>query len=214
MSKWKLPGRWLFAPRNEGGRQKPQSGTPPPKNPVLPDFDYFAPEALKRVVKPSDEVCDCCEQRRGFLYTGPFYQPRGYDIEICPYCIKDGSAAAKFDGSFNDIVIEFDGEVINAEAAKVPDAVIDELLHRTPGYESWQGNMWAFYGGKGGIFQGDATKEAVESASEESIAHFDAINGPGMWAEFIQGYTPEGSISVYHFKLRNSEIDLFLWDMD
>ena len=136
------------------------------------------------------------------------------DIEICPYCIKDGSAADKFDGSFNDIVVEFEGEVIDAEAARTPDKVIDELLHRTPGYSSWQGNQWIFYEKDGGVFQGDATVEAVTKASPESKAHFDAVNGIGMWEDFIEDYTGVGSVSVYHFKARTKEMDLFLWDMD
>jgi len=212
--KWKLPRLGIFGHREERKQDESRDPGQPPENPVLPDFDYFSSKALRGVVEATDAVCDCCGMRRGFIYTGPFYRPGRDEIEICPYCIKDGSAAAKFDGFFNDIVAEFDGKVIDNEAAKVSEKVIDELLHRTPGYPTWQGNQWIFYGGDGGIFQGDATQEAVASASDESIAHFDSINGHGMWDEVIKGYTPEGSPSVYHFKSRVSEIDLFLWDMD
>ncbi|MCM0001260.1 MAG: CbrC family protein [Erythrobacter sp.] len=178
----------------------------------MPAFTYFTPAALDAVVKASDEVCDCCGQRRGHLYTGPFYTT-AREVELCPHCIADGSAAAKYQGSFNDIIVTFDGQVIDAEAARAPQSVIDELLHRTPGYQSWQGNRWAFHCGDGGIFQGDATDEAISNASNEAKDHFDHINGRPSFDELF-GADPRHRPSTYHFKCRQCAMDLFLWDMD
>ena len=38
---------------------------------------------------------------RGYAYTAGFYAEEDVDA-ICPWCIADGSAAARFDGSFTD----------------------------------------------------------------------------------------------------------------
>lgn len=201
-------------PEREAKERLQRSAPPPPDNPTLPEFNYFTPSALQGVVKASDEVCDCCGRRRGFVYTGPFYHPsQRPGPGICPHCIKDGSAASKYEGSYNDIRVAFDGQVIDAEAAKAPESVIDELLHRTPGYESWQGNRWAFHCGDGGIFQGDATDEAIANASEEAKAHFDLINSSPTFDRLFGGDTRRRP-STYHFKCRQCAMDLFLWDMD
>jgi len=182
---------------------------PPPGEPGLPVFTYFSPAALEAVVAASNAVCDCCGQRRGHIYTGPFYAVE--EASLCPHCIADGSAAARYDGSFNDIVVMWDGHVIDAEAAKAPQSVIDELLHRTPGYETWQGNRWAFHCGDGGIFQGDASDAVIANASEAAKAHFDREEGPTFEELFGD---PQHRPSTYHFKCRQCGLDLFLWDMD
>lgn len=200
-----------MSPERDAKERLRRSAPPPPDNPTLPAFTYFTPAALDAVVKASDEVCDCCGQRRGHLYTGPFYTTaRG--VDLCLHCIADGSAAAKYEGSFNDIVVTWDGHVIDAEAAKAPQSVIDELLHRTPGYETWQGNRWAFHCGDGGIFQGDASDAVIVNASEAAKAHFDR-DGEGPTFEELFG-DPQHRPSTYHFKCRQCGLDLFLWDLD
>jgi len=207
----------LFAPsmtpEAEAKERRRQSAPPPPSDPTLPAFTYFTRGALEAVVKASDEVCDCCGQRRGYLYTGPFYTTMR-EVDLCPHCIADGSAAAKYEGAFNDIVVEFDGHVIDAEAAKAPQSVIDALLHRTPGYSSWQGNRWAFHCGDGGIFQGDATDEAISNASDDAKAHFDLVNDYPTFDRLFGGADTRRRPSAYHFKCRKCAMDLFLWDMD
>jgi uncharacterized protein CbrC (UPF0167 family) len=204
---FRLPG----SPQKEAKERLRQSAPPPPDNPTLPAFTYFTPAALKAVIETSDDICDSCGQRRGYLYTGPFYAVE--EAALCPHCIADGSAAAKFDGSFNDIVVTFGDQVIDTEAAKAPASVIDELLHRTPGYFSWQGNRWAFHCGEGGIFQGRASDDAISGASEEAKAHFDLVNGRPTFDELF-GAELHRRPSTYHFKCRKCAMDLFLWDMD
>ena len=200
-------------PKSEAKEQLRRTAPPPPSDPTLPEFAYFTRGALEAVVKTSDEVCDCCGRRRGYLYTGPFYTT-AREVDLCPHCIADGSAAAKYQGSFNDIVVTIEGHVINAEAAKAPQSVIDELLHRTPGYESWQGNRWAFHCGDGGIFQGDATDEAIGNTSDDAKAHFDLVNNYTTFDRLFGGADISRRPSAYHFKCRKCAMDLFLWDMD
>ena len=177
-----------------------------------PSFTYFSATALAPLLEVTEGACECCGKRPGKLYRGPFYSIEEVEY-LCLDCIDSGAAAAKFDGSFNDIVVEWDGRVIDAEAAKAPASVLDELRHRTPGYETWQGNRWIFHCGDGGVYQGDASAEAVANASPEARAHFDEINSPGTWARVLEGWTPQSHPSVYHFKCRKCAMDLFLWDM-
>ena len=99
---------------------------------ALPTFRYH-PDPLKTTaIVPSLGVCPVCSQARGFAYEGPFWAEE--DIEgICPWCIADGRAAARFDAEFQH------PHTLEAGASA---AAIDELLHRTPGYTAWQTEVW------------------------------------------------------------------------
>ncbi len=63
----------------------------------LPVFKYN-PNALELGIIEEDEThCPVCEKKRNYVYRGSFYSEE--EVEgICPWCIADGSAAAKFDG--------------------------------------------------------------------------------------------------------------------
>ena len=57
------------------------------------------------------------------------------EVEIlCPDCIQSGAAAKKFDGQFQQDILE-EQDIDNSEA-------IDQVCRCTPGYVSWQGNDW------------------------------------------------------------------------
>src|SRR6266542_1799858 len=58
---------------------------------------------------------------RGYVYVGPVYAIEELDEAFCPWCIADGTAAAKFDAEFTDV------------GAGVPDDVPPDVLeHRAP----------------------------------------------------------------------------------
>src|SRR6266487_2219862 len=48
-------------------------------------------------VTESDARCQTCGAARGYIYTGPIYPIEELDQVLCPWCIADGTAAAKFD---------------------------------------------------------------------------------------------------------------------
>ncbi len=52
---------------------------------------------------------------------------------ICPACVASGAASEKFNGCF---VAESEYSLIDQEA------YAEELLYRTPGYDSWHGEHW------------------------------------------------------------------------
>jgi uncharacterized protein CbrC (UPF0167 family) len=67
----------------------------------LPKFKYHPDPVATGAIKPSEEVCECCNRARGYVYTSTIYAEDEIQF-ICPWCIADGSAAQKFDGMFSD----------------------------------------------------------------------------------------------------------------
>ena len=103
----------------------------------LPRFRYHPDPIASRVLEPSARACPCCGGKRGWLYVGPLYTVEEMD-EVCPWCIADGEAHARFD-------IEF-GEEVALESGAGPEAV-DELLHRTPWHFVAQQEPWPVHCG-------------------------------------------------------------------
>src|SRR6202035_4730909 len=95
----------------------------------LPTFRYHPDPLASDSIERSDAICACCNQPRGYIYTGPTYCEDEIEDALCPWCIADGSAAKKFDASFTD-------------PAGFPDEtakeIVDEIAYRTPGFNAWQ----------------------------------------------------------------------------
>jgi uncharacterized protein CbrC (UPF0167 family) len=100
---------------------------------TLPTFRYHPDPLASGSIVTSDKKCRCCRKARGFIYAGPVYADDDLEEALCPWCIADGSAARKFDATF------FDAEAVSDE---VPEAAMNEICERTPGYDSWQGGHW------------------------------------------------------------------------
>lgn len=93
--------------------------------------DPFATDAFERSDDPV--ACDSCAQTTHVFYSGPFWAVKEPNA-LCPTCIASGRAAQKFDGEFQD-------ECSLEEGVDDP-AKLDELIHRTPGFRSWQQEYW------------------------------------------------------------------------
>lgn len=133
-------------------------------------------------------VCDCCGKQVSEYY------PRIYSAEevecICLSCIASGKAAEKFDGSF----------IQDAECDKVDgQEKIDELMLRTPGYESWQGEYWLACCGDFCAYLGDVgTKELEEMGiADEVFAEYDSL---GEYPDARTYLVKKGSMSGYLFR--------------
>ncbi len=99
----------------------------------LPYFKYH-PEPLKtRMFKEKKEKCPICKKYREIIYVGPFYSEKEVK-NLCPWCIKDGSAAKKYNGAF------YDSESVEKDFGNSKN--LDELIYRTPGYKGWQQEYW------------------------------------------------------------------------
>lgn len=111
---------------------------------ALPDFPYHPDPVATGVVKRAEAVCDVCGQRREWLYTGPFYA-REKPEHLCPWCVADGQAAARYDGSFHDA--SFDDSAC-------PESV-EAVLTRTPGLSTWNPIFWPDHHGECCAYLGD-----------------------------------------------------------
>ena len=108
----------------------------PPRS-ELPSFRYHPDPVASRVLKPSGEVCPCCDGRRGWAYLGPWYSLEECD-GLCPWCIASGDAHDRFDVAFGE------SEALEAGAGS---AAVDELLHRTPWHFVAQQEPWPVHCG-------------------------------------------------------------------
>lgn len=81
-------------------------------------------------VVEGEGVCQCCGKTVD-TYVTNLYCEEKVDC-ICLDCVQSGKAVEKFGGEF----------VQNVETLLDDPEKTDELLHRTPGYRSWQGEYW------------------------------------------------------------------------
>lgn len=100
---------------------------------ALPRFRYHPDPIDTGSVVVSDTTCAVCGRVRGFIYAGPVYAEDDLDDAICPWCIADGSAYETLGATFVDSEAFADG---------TPEAVMAEISERTPGYASWQSEVW------------------------------------------------------------------------
>ena len=99
----------------------------------LPFFPYHPDPIASGSVIASNESCACCGEWRGYIYTSSVYSEHDPSPMLCPWCIANGSAHKKFDASFNDT-----SNIVD----HVPPDVADQVAHRTPGFFSWQQEVW------------------------------------------------------------------------
>ena len=138
----------------------------------LPHFRYH-PDPFKTGVFKDDVsvVCECCEQETDVYYCGHVYSES--DVEyLCPHCIANGAAAAKFDATFVQYADELPSGTANAQAKT------DELFKKTPGYFCWQGEQWLTCCDDYCEFLGDVgTKELQEMGIADEVFAQYALRG-------------------------------------
>src|SRR5215472_4183672 len=128
---------------------------------MLPEFRYHPDPIATGTVKPSEKTCRSCDQSRGYIYTASVYAEEDLDEQICPWCIADGSAAAKFDATFSD--------ADPLAGAGIDSSIIEQVTKRTPGYVSWQQEEWLTCCKDACAFHGDADGEELEELSGKPL---------------------------------------------
>ncbi|MBI3968714.1 MAG: CbrC family protein [Chloroflexi bacterium] len=103
----------------------------------LPTFKYHPDPITTGAIVSSPATCLCCGQSRGYVYAGWPYCEAELDQQLCPWCIADGSAQERFGAKFID-----DAIAVGEGWDNVPAAARDEVVHRTPGIITWQGDQW------------------------------------------------------------------------
>lgn len=172
----------------------------------LPVFAYHPNPVATGVIKVSDRACACCGKSRGYIYVGPVYAIEELDDRFCPWCIADGTAAAKFDATFAD-----DHPLIKAGLST---SIVDEVSRRTPGYVSWQQECWLSHSNDACEFHGDAPANEVANASPETRAGWQREYSldARTWDEITERYEPGGDPAFYKFVCRNCRLVLLGWD--
>lgn len=166
---------------------------------TLPTFRYHLDPAATGSVIKSDVECVCCGQVRGYIYAGPVYAIDDYRGCICPWCIFDGAAHDKLDASFTD------EHSIGGCGRwdEVPEAVVDEVAFRTPGFSGWQQEKWWTHCGDAAQFIGHAGQRELEALGPQAIAAIrDSTGLPDgpEWNDFFAALTKDGSPTAYVFR--------------
>lgn len=174
---------------------------------ALPHFTYHPDPLATGHVEESDATCVCCERARGYLYAGPVYAVDDLNEALCPWCIADGSAAARLDAAFAD-----SHPLIQAG---LPADVVDEVHLRTPGYSSWQQECWLAHCDDACEFHGDASVTEVMNASAQTRNDWIARYGQTeeAWVRTTANYVPRGHSAFYKFVCRHCRQVLFGWDL-
>ncbi|MEF2277203.1 CbrC family protein [Deinococcus sp. YIM 134068] len=124
---------------------------------ALPDFPYHPDPVSTGVVERVDAVCGVCDQRREWLYTGPFYA-REKPERLCPWCVADGRAASQYDGNFHDASFDDSASPESVEA----------VLTRTPGFSTWNPIFWPDHHGECCAYLGDLVPEKHHELLEDA----------------------------------------------
>jgi len=177
----------------------PEAVQPDPAR-ALPEFRYYADPFESGVMRTSGESCQCCGQATGYIYGGSFYAI-GDESHFCPWCIADGSAAAKFDGEFNDAAGVGMGDV------ELPLPIVQEVSQRTPSFFSWQQERWWAHCNDAGRFIGElehvdraliasqAGREFVDTLREETHIASDTD-----WQALLDTPSRERDLAVFVFR--------------
>jgi len=167
---------------------------------TLPVFTYFPDPVGYGCIVNKASVCPCCEKPCNHMYIGPLTGKSTPD-EVCPWCIADGSAAKQWSAMFN--------EVVNVPAG-VPAEVVEEILGRTPGYWTWQGNAWLFSDRDAMLLLGavDGSQIVKEDNPEKIEACMTALRkwtwNFDLTIDFLKKVVPYGAPAIHLFQDRHS----------
>lgn len=167
---------------------------------AAPPGFFYSPNAYALgIIEQRSIVCQCCGQERAFHYTGNLYCESEVR-QLCPWCIADGSAAEKYNGSF---VSDFEDTdpIPGASSAGLSEASITQVSSHTPGYASWQGDVWLGHCGEACIFLGYVGSKELAPLWEEVRA--DAV-ASGWGEENIRHYMhKDGDMTGYLFRCQH-----------
>ncbi|WP_026695583.1 CbrC family protein [Peribacillus kribbensis] len=158
----------------------------------LPVFKYN-PNALRLgFIKHEKTVCPVCKKEREYVYDGPFYSEE--EVEgICPWCIKNGSAARQFDAEFQDPASCEDVD---------KEEYLEELIFRTPGYAGSQQECWLSHCGDFCAFIQYADWKDIERHEAELQKDIASISESyGIKKELLQKlFNESGVLQGYLFR--------------
>ncbi|HZX07267.1 CbrC family protein [Kribbella sp.] len=124
-----------------------------------PTFRYHPDPVGTESAVRSDEVCDVCGRPAGLRYAGPRLIFGRQPEVLCLRCIADGAAAVSL-GSPDGSRAEFT-DVGWGVPDDVPQAVLEEISQRTPGFIGWQQEHWLYHCADAAAFLGRVSWDDV-----------------------------------------------------
>jgi uncharacterized protein len=170
----------------------------------LPFFKYHPNPIETGNVIASEDICLCCNQKRGYIYQSSIYTPQDLDGSVCPWCIANGSAAKKFEATFSD-------DYILVESG-ISDDIIEEVTKRTPSYISWQQEVWLIHCKDVCEFHGDAEEKETKNLDTDTIRTFCFENEikDEVGDLTLKNYQKGGNPAIYKFVCRHcNEVKLY-----
>ncbi|MFC9293951.1 CbrC family protein [Streptomyces sp. NPDC057011] len=148
----------------------------------LPEFPYHPDPLATGSVAAADAACACCGRDRGYLYVGPVYAVEEPAGRICPWCIADGNAAARYEAHFSG-------------GAAGDDAPMEVL----------QGGDGAAFLGRAGARELEAHPDAVEFLRSEVS---DLGWQPEQVEQYLADLDKDGQPTAYLFQCRVCAVHL------
>ena len=168
---------------------------------TLPTFRYHPDPIDSGSIVPSNATCRSCGKAPGYIYTGPVYALDELDDSICPWCIADGSAAARFDAEF------VDGSAVGGYGnwESVSPEVVEEISRRTPGFSGWQQERWWTHCGDAAEFLGVAGRSELQERWPGAIEAIRAeAELPGDdWDDYFAALSVDNGPTAYVFRCRH-----------
>lgn len=165
----------------------------------LPAFRFHPDPVRSGSVAPSAAKCRCCGQARGWIYQAAVYAEKNLEAALCPWCIADGRAHRKFDATFVDS---------EALAEGTADALRDEIVERTPGFDSYQSERWLSCCGEPAAFVGPMGIAEIRESYRElegelmmHIVHEHGISG-GAARTMLERLSRDESPTAFVFRCR------------
>lgn len=178
---------------------------------ALPSFRYHPDPVATGSVERRPVSCRSCGQEREWAYAAAPYAVEDLHDALCPWCVADGSAAATFGASFTDL-----------GGHDVPDGlphhVIDEIVHRTPGFSAWQQERWLFHCDDGCAFLGAVGWDELSEHPDAVAAVLLQVTGWGLAGEdaeaFVGSLDTDGASTAYLFRCLHCGAHLAYADAD
>ncbi len=181
-------------------------------NSATPVFRYHPDPLGTGSAVENGAECRICGVARGILYDGPIYG-RQADA-LCLACIRSGEAARAL--AVGDDLATFT-DVGMGVPDDVPESVVDEVAHRTPGFSGWQQEHWLYHCGDAAAYIGRAGYERLRRFSDalEMAMHENDEFGwvPERSAAYVAALHEDGDATAYLFRCLHCGVTLAYTDM-
>lgn len=162
----------------------------------LPHFKYYPNVIQNGIFKVSDEICYCCDRVRGYIYSGPLHARE--ELIICPWCLADGSAYRIYKATF------VDPKAIGGYGKwdQVSQEIVDEIVFRTPGVDSWQAVYWFTHCNDAAAYLGPVGYEELLAYGNDAVNAIKETSDTtdDEWNSYFESLDRRGSPTAYLFQ--------------